>query len=47
MQSISSGSLPVEIQVIDSSRGTELGFTNRVAVQFDAGVMLRSPWVGG
>jgi hypothetical protein len=43
MQSIGGGQLPVEIEVIESSRGTDLSFTNRVALQFDPGVST-NPW---
>jgi uncharacterized coiled-coil DUF342 family protein len=43
MQAISGGDLPVEIDVINSSRGTDLGFTNRVTLQFDPGVSA-NPW---
>jgi predicted nucleic acid-binding Zn-ribbon protein len=43
MQSISGGQLPVEIEVINSSRGTDLSFTNRVALHFDPTVTA-NPW---
>jgi len=43
MQAISGGDLPVEVDVINSSRGTNLGFTNRVTLQFDPGVTA-NPW---
>ncbi|HEY7099775.1 MAG TPA: hypothetical protein VH437_23835 [Terriglobales bacterium] len=43
MQAISGGDLPVEVEVINSSRGTDLGFTNRVTLQFDPGVTA-NPW---
>jgi hypothetical protein len=43
LQSVSGGQLPVEIEVINSSRGTDLSFTNRVALQFDPSVTA-NPW---
>jgi len=43
MQAVSGGQLPVEIEVINSSRGTDLSFTNRVTLQFDPGVSA-NPW---
>jgi len=43
MQSISSGELPVEIEVINSSRGTDLSFTNRLTIQFDSDLTV-NPW---
>ena len=43
MQSLASGAVPVEIEVIRSSRGTELSFTNRVVVHFDTAVSA-NPW---
>lgn len=43
MQTISGGNLPVEIDVINSSRGTNLGFTNRVTLQLDPAVSA-NPW---
>jgi hypothetical protein len=45
MQAISGGNLPVELGVINSSRGTNLGFTNRVTLQFDPAVSA-NPWAG-
>lgn len=45
MQALSEGQVPVEIEVIHSSRGTELGFTNRVTIQFDA-LVSANPWTG-
>jgi len=45
MQAISGGQLPVEIEVVSSSRGTDLGFTNRVALHFDPNVTA-NPWPG-
>jgi hypothetical protein len=44
MQSISGGQLPVEIEVINSARGTDLSFTNRVTLQFDSNVTA-NPWL--
>jgi hypothetical protein len=43
MKAISGGQIPVEIEVINSSRGSELGFTNRVTLQFDTTVNA-NPW---
>jgi predicted nucleic acid-binding Zn-ribbon protein len=43
MQAISGGQLPVEIEVVNSSRGTDLSFTNRVALQF-ATTVTANPW---
>ncbi len=43
MQAISGGKLPVEVDVINSSRGTDLSFTNRVALHFDPTVTA-NPW---
>ncbi len=43
MQAISGSQLPVEIEVARSSRGTELGFTNRVTVQLDP-ALSANPW---
>lgn len=43
MQSISGGELPVEIEVIHSSRGTDLSFTNRVALHFNP-ALTANPW---
>lgn len=43
MQAISNGQLPVEIEVINSARGSELSFTNRVALHFDPSVTA-NPW---
>ena len=43
MQSISGGQLPVEIEVINSSRGTDLSFTHRVAIHFDPSLSA-NPW---
>ncbi len=43
MQAIGGGQLPVESEVINSSRGTDLSFTNRVALQFDPSVTA-NPW---
>ncbi|HEX8920778.1 MAG TPA: hypothetical protein VF766_04840, partial [Pyrinomonadaceae bacterium] len=43
MQSLSGGQIPVEVEVVRSSRGTELSFTNRVAVQFDPDLSA-NPW---
>jgi hypothetical protein len=43
MRSISGGDMPVQVEVIDSSRGSDLSFTNRVALQFDPGVVT-NPW---
>lgn len=43
MQAISGGKLPVQVDVINSSRGTDLSFTNRVAVHFDPTVTA-NPW---
>jgi hypothetical protein len=43
MQAISGGQMPVEIDVIHSSRGTDLGFTNRVTLQFDPNESA-NPW---
>jgi len=43
MQAVSGGQLPVEIEVINSSRGTDLGFTNRVTIQFDPAIAA-NPW---
>jgi hypothetical protein len=45
MRSISGGELPVEIEVIHSARGTDLSFTNRVALHFDPTVTA-NPWPG-
>lgn len=43
MKAISGGQIPVEIEVINSSRGSELAFTNRVTLQFDPAVNA-NPW---
>ncbi len=43
MQAVGGGQLPVEIEVINSSRGTDLSFTNRVALHFDPNVSA-NPW---
>jgi hypothetical protein len=43
MRSISGGELPVEIEVIRSSRGTDLSFTNRVVLHFDP-ALTANPW---
>lgn len=43
MQSISTGQLPVEVDVINSSRGSALGYTTRVAMHFDPSVTT-NPW---
>jgi hypothetical protein len=43
MQSISSAQIPSDIQVISSSRGTNLAFTHRVAVHFDP-AFSANPW---
>jgi hypothetical protein len=43
MKAVSGGQIPVEIEVINSSRGSELGFTNRVTLQFDTAVN-SNPW---
>ena len=43
MQAISGGKLPVEVDVINSSRGTDLSFTNRVALHFDPNTNA-NPW---
>jgi len=45
MQSIATGEIPEDVEIIRSSRGTDLSFTNRVAVQFDAGTTA-NPWPG-
>ncbi len=43
MQAISSGQMPVEIDVINSSRGMAMGFTTRVAMHFDP-ALATNPW---
>lgn len=43
MQAISGGKLPVEVEVINSMRGTDLSFTNRVALHFDPNTSA-NPW---
>ncbi len=43
MQSISGGQLPVEIEVINSSRGTDHSFTNHVVIHFDP-TLSANPW---
>ncbi len=43
MRAISGGDMPVQVEVIDSSRGSELSFTNRVALHFDT-AMTSNPW---
>lgn len=43
MQAISGGQLPVEIEVINSAHGSDLSFTNRVVIQFDA-KLTKNPW---
>jgi len=43
MQAISDSHLPPDIQVIDSSRGTDLSFTNRVGIHFDSN-LTTNPW---
>ena len=43
MRAISGGDMPVQVEVIDSSRGSELSFTNRIALQFDPAVV-SNPW---
>ena len=43
MRAISGGDMPVQVEVIDSSRGSELSFTNRIALQFDPAVVA-NPW---
>ncbi len=45
MQAISDSHMPPDIQVIDSARGTDLAFTNRVGVHFDSG-LTSNPWPG-
>ncbi len=45
MQAVSGGALPVELEVIHSSRGSDLGFTNRVALQLDPSIS-SNPWPG-
>ena len=44
MQAISSGQMPVEIDVINSSRGMAMGFTTRVAMHFDP-ALATNPWL--
>lgn len=43
MRAISGGDMPVQAEVIDSSRGSDLSLTNRVALHFDPGVVT-NPW---
>ena len=43
MLAISGGELPVQVEVINSSRGTDLSFTNRVALHFNPAVT-GNPW---
>ena len=43
MQAISGGKLPVDVEVINSMRGTDLSFTNRVALHFDPNTNA-NPW---
>lgn len=43
LQSVSNSQIPPEIEVINTARGTNLSFTNRVAIQFDPG-MFSNPW---
>lgn len=43
MQSISGGQMPPDIDVINTSRGTSLSFTNKVVVQFDS-TFNTNPW---
>jgi hypothetical protein len=38
MQAVGGGQLPVEIDVVNSSRGSDLGFTNRVTLQLDPAI---------
>jgi len=43
LQSTGSSTLPPDIEVLDTPRGTQLSFTQRLAVQFDATVAA-NPW---
>jgi hypothetical protein len=44
-QAIANGQMPVEIDVINSSRGTAIGFTTRVTMHFDP-ALAANPWPG-
>ena len=43
MNAISGGDMPVQVEVIESARGSELSFTNRVALHFDPAIAT-NPW---
>ena len=43
MQAISDSHMPPDIQVIDSARGTDLSFTNRMCIHFDSS-LTTNPW---
>jgi hypothetical protein len=43
MQSVSGAQLPPDIEVINSARGTDLSFTNRVVIHFDV-ALTTNPW---
>jgi hypothetical protein len=43
MQAISLGNIPPEVEVIHTARSTQMTFTNRVALHFDANIS-SSPW---
>lgn len=43
MQAISDSHMPPDIQVIDSARGTDMAFTNRVGIHFDS-LLNTNPW---
>ena len=45
MQAISSSTMPPGTEVINSSRGTDLSFTNKVVIHFDS-TLTTNPWSG-
>jgi len=45
MQAISSSTMPPGTEVINSSRGTDLSFTNKVVIHFDSS-LTTNPWSG-
>lgn len=45
LQSVSSSQIPPDIEVINTARGTDLAFTNRVVLHFDPAIAA-NPWTG-
>lgn len=43
MQSVSNGAIPPEVEVINSARSTQMTFTNRIVLHFDA-TQTSNPW---